>query len=65
MCGAIGGTGLISNQEAPLTVCIREKNLEIWERLVVSRPLVPFPTIRRENACVEDELVCVVHNLLA
>ena len=65
VCGALGGTGLVSNKEAPLPVCGCEKHLEMWERLVVHRSLFPFPKIRRENSRVEDELVRVVLNLLA
>ena len=65
VCGAVGSAGLVSKREAPLSMCGREKHLEVWERLVVCRPLIPFSTIRRENACVEHKLVRVVHNLLA
>ena len=65
VCGAVGGTGLVSNQELPLPVRGHKKHLDMWERLVVRRPLVPFPTIRRENSHVEDELVHIVHDLLA
>ena len=64
MCVAVGGTRLVLNLEAPLPVGGREKHLEMGERFVIRRPLVPFPTICRKNARVEDELVGVVHDLL-
>ena len=65
VCGAVGSAGLVSKREAPLPVCGHKKNLEVWERLIVRRPIIPFTTIRRENARVEHELVQVFHDLLA
>ena len=64
MYGAVGVTCLVLNQEAPLPVGGREKHLEMGERFVVGRPLVPLPTIYRKNARVEDKLVGVFHDLL-
>ena len=40
------------------------KHIEMGERFFSRRPLVPLPTIIRENACVEHKLVGVVHDLL-
>ena len=58
------GTCLVLNQEVPLLVGGREKHLEMGECFIVCHPLVPLPTICRKNSCVEDDLVCMVHNLL-
>ena len=65
VCGAVGSAGLVSNRESSLPMCGREKHLEMWERIVIRHLLIPFPKIRRENSCVEHELVRVVHELLA
>ena len=35
------------------------------EGCIACHPLVSLPKIRRENACAENELVCVVNELLA
>ena len=64
MSGAIGGTRLVFNQEAPLPVGGGEKHFDMGERFVSIRSLVPLPTISSENTCVEHKLVGVVHYLL-
>ena len=64
VCGAVGGTCLVFNQKVPLPVGGRKKHLNMGERFVIHRPLVLFPTICREDARVEDELACVVHDLI-
>ena len=65
MRGAIGSAGLVLQREAPLPVRGCKKTLEVCWRLVVGRPLILLLTIRRENACVKHELVCIVRDLLA
>ena len=40
----------------------RKKHLNMEERFVIRQPLVPLPTICRENTRVEDERVGVVHD---
>ena len=62
--GAVGGTRLVLNQEAPLPLGSGENHFETRESLFNRRLLVPLPTISSENACVEHKLVGVVHNLL-
>ena len=57
VCGAVGGVCLVLNREVPLPVGGREKRLEMGERFIVRRLLVPLPTICRKNTYVEDELV--------
>ena len=37
----------------------------MWEPLVAYCPLIPPPRIRREHACVKNELVGVINHLLA
>ena len=63
--GDVGSAGIVSQQEAPLPVCGREKNFEVRERLFVRSPLIPLSTIRRENAHVKHELLCIILDLLA
>ena len=41
-----------------------EKSFDMGEIFVIRLPLVPLPTISRENAGVKHKLVGVVHNLL-
>ena len=61
---AVGGTRLVFNQEAPLPVGGGEKHFYMGERFVDRRPLVPLSTISRKNACVENDLVCIVDHFL-
>ena len=64
VCGAIGGTCLVLNIEVPLPVGGSKKQFEMGERFFSRLPLVPLPTISRENSGVEHNLVGVVHDLL-
>ena len=64
VCGAVWGTRIVLNREAPLPVGGEKKHFEMGERFVSRRPLVPLLTISRKNSCVENELVHIVYNLL-
>ena len=64
MCGAVGGTRIVFNQDVTLPVGGSKKHFDMGERFVSRLPIVPLLTISRKNIGVEHKLVGIVHDLL-